>query len=348
MATTHAHQKTRNNDMTLKVGKVVTNTPKQWKSFQEQLEILKSNGLIVDNNASALDYLERIGYYRLSGYWYPFRKMKAKPDKFSYREDDFMSGSRFEDAVRLYVFDKKLRLLALDALERIELSVRVDIAYLLGKNDVFAHEEPSLFHDSFSKVTIKKGRCKGKTKHKVWLSKYKRLESQAKHEAFVQHNIDKYQKLPIWVAIEIWNFGTLSHLYGGMNVKDKNIIAEKYGLIKGNDLRDWLRSLNFIRNVSAHHSRLWNVNIIDRSPVPNFDDNWEILKNSKPFLYFCMMQKMMRVICPNSTWGLRFKELIGEFPNIAINNVPQNEQEYFVTLQEFGMPENWDDWDLWD
>ena len=102
---------------------------KPWLSYREQLDKLKNRGLAVTDESKALEYLERIGYYRLSGYWHPFRERselfcpvgagipkgkKTKPT--STVLDGFKPGASFEAAVRLYVFDKKLRLLALDAL----------------------------------------------------------------------------------------------------------------------------------------------------------------------------------------------------------------------------------------
>lgn len=142
---------------------------KPWRSFPDQLARLESHGLITECKAAALDYLQRIGYYRLSGYWYPMRmtdKDRSTP-KNPVRSSDFIPGSRFEDAVRLYVFDKKLRLLALDALERIEMALRVDIAHLLGELDPLAHENPSwlnpsCLHGNFTKQKIKKGKNKEK------------------------------------------------------------------------------------------------------------------------------------------------------------------------------------------
>jgi len=111
--------------------------------------------LLVDSEAKALNYLERVGYYRLSGYWYPFRELEITQDDSGklghFRHDNFQRNSHFKDAVKLYIFDKKLRLLAMDALERIELAVRVDIAYLLGELDIHAQENTSLFHGNFSK-----------------------------------------------------------------------------------------------------------------------------------------------------------------------------------------------------
>lgn len=138
---------------------------KPWRSFADQLQQLRDRGLQVDNPVAALDYLERLGYYRLSGYWYPLRAVDpvaSVAQGKAVRLDGFGSGSRFEDVVRLYVFDKKLRLLALDALERIEMAVRVDVAHLLGRRDPRAHESAACLHGNFTKKPIAKGRMRGK------------------------------------------------------------------------------------------------------------------------------------------------------------------------------------------
>ncbi len=305
---------------------------KPWKSFKEQLSILKKRGLLVDNEPAALDYLGRIGYYRLSGYWYPFRQLKLTDDghgEIQYKRlDQFVEGSHFKDAVKLYVFDKKLRLLALDALERIELAIRVDIAHLLGKLDIYAHENPAMFHGNFSR----KVNNQGKTQHQLWLEKYQGQLCRARRTPFVEHYTNKYGRLPIWVAIEIWDFGMLSKLYAGMQFKHKEQIAAKYGAKNSKDFTGWLRGLNFIRNVSAHHSRLWNINVLERARVPQDDSYWQQLNNARPFLYFCLMQRLMRVICPNSRWSERFAVLLNEFPDAGSGT---------VTLSDFGLPEGW-------
>lgn len=118
------------------------NYNRPWKPFPEQLELLKSRGMVVTDEAAALDYLQRVGYYRLSAYWYPFRKFEVVQDnntgKLATKAlDGFQPGTQFVDAVHLYLFDKKLRLHLADALERIEISLRVDLSYLLGKRSPF-------------------------------------------------------------------------------------------------------------------------------------------------------------------------------------------------------------------
>jgi len=313
---------------------------KKWKSFNQQLDILEKRGLIVEDKSAALDYLERIGYYRLSGYLYPFRKLKDPlPDKKnsqSFRKDEFIEGSRFEDAVKLYVFDKKLRLLALDALERIELSVRVDVAHFLGEKDIHAYENPDLLDGNFSKKIIKRGNH-DKTQHEIWLKKYEGALHRARKVPFVSHYKNIYGKLPIWVAIEVWDFGMLSKLFSGMKYKDKSIIGQKYGAVDGNAFAGWMRSFNFIRNVSAHHSRLWNINVLERSALMK-EDYWNQLDNARPFYYFCLMQQLMKVICPNSSWSRRLIKLCDSFPDVANKS---------VDLHDFGIIENWKSWSIW-
>ena len=313
---------------------------KPWRSFPDQLQQLQARGLQVDNPIAALDYLERLGYYRLSGYWYPLRAIDQAASVAqgkAVRMDTFAPGSRFEDVVRLYVFDKKLRLLALDALERIEMAVRVDVAHLLGQRDPSAHENPACLHGNFAKKLITKGADAGKTPHQVWLAKYKILLNRARKEPFVQHHQQQYGALPIWAAIEVWDFGQLSKLFSGMKYADQQTIAAMYGAPDGQAFAQWLRSLNFIRNVSAHHSRLWNINVLELSPVPH---GWPRgLNNARPFLYFCLMQQLLKVICPNSSWGQRFKHLLGsDFPAVA------NQQ---ISLVELGAFPGWEGWALW-
>jgi abortive infection bacteriophage resistance protein len=309
-----------------------------WKSYADQLQILKGRSLQIDDDARAQTDLERIGYYCLSGYWYPFRRLKAQPTGLSLREDDFVTGARFEDAVALYVFDKNLRLLALDALERIERAIRVDVAHLLGARDCFAHHNAALFHGNFARRPIARGRHTGKTEHQLWLERYDTLIHQNRRQAFVDHNMTKHGQLPIWVAIEILDFGALSRLFAGMTFADKGAIATKYGLASGQQLEQWLRSLNLIRNVAAHHSRLWNMNVLELSPVPQFDPAWQQLNNARPFLYFCLMQKLLATICPNSGWRSRFRALVSAFPE------PDNKA---VTAQDFGAIPGWENWGIW-
>jgi abortive infection bacteriophage resistance protein len=132
--------------------------------MSDQLATLKARGMQVSDDMKALEYLGRIGYYRLSGYWFAFRQLsdapcsrwspaiskKNKPKPGLLALETFKPGAAFQNAVDLYVFDKQLRMLAMDALERVEIALRVDISHTLGKLDRFAYLKPDLFHSTFS------------------------------------------------------------------------------------------------------------------------------------------------------------------------------------------------------
>lgn len=314
---------------------------KPWKSLNDQLTLLQQRGMAVDDPVAAKSYLERLGYYRLSGYWYPFRQLdpvQTANTPIPRRLDSFVEGSHFADVVQLYVFDKKLRLLAMDALERIEMAIRVDIAHLLGKVDPYAHENPKCLHGHFSKKIQTRGPARGRTEHDLWLDKYRSHLRRSRREPFVEHYQSNYGRLPIWVAVEVWDFGMMSKLYAGMKIADRDFIAAKYGAVDGSTFASWLRSLNFIRNVSAHHSRLWNINVLERSPVPVDASYWQGMNNARPFFYFCLMQAMLQVICPNSSWHQRLFDVMAEFPMSSTG---------VIKIEDFGAVQGWQAWGLW-
>lgn len=285
----------------------------KWESYQTQVDLLKQRGMTITDEAKALEYLERIGYCRLEGYWYPFRnddlsQPKAKKAKL----DTFKSGTCFKHAVDLYIFDKKLRLLLMDALERIEIAVREDVAYLLGEKDIQAHLNPNYFQKSFN--------------HSDWTKKYNKLE-QRSYEDCIKSYRKHGQTIPIWLACEVWDFGTLSWLFKGMLENDQDKISTKYGVANGSIFASWLDSLNYMRNVCTHHSRLWDRNI-DRQPKFNkklavgevrliepFRNDYK--RQTRVYLLICITRHLLDKICPSSEWWKRLKEhMQSEFPDI--------------------------------
>lgn len=308
--------------------------PKPWISYAEQIDLLIARGLRVDDRARALDCLERIGYYRLSGYWFAFRERSGKlilldeqgrkPKKLKVESialESFKRGATFQNAVDLYIFDKQLRLLCMDALERIEIALRVDLSHTLGKLDPFAYQNPALFHSDFAS---KLDRDSGLSRHHEWLGKHAQLIARSKEE-FVRHNKSKYGlPLAIWVACEVWDFGTMSTLFGGMREAEQDAIAAQYGISNGRIFATWLRSLNYLRNVCAHHSRLWNRNIVEQPRLPpaselpwvaSFADSDHA--RARCFLLLHMTCHLLRAINPNSTWPQRMKSHLLAFPELT-------------------------------
>lgn len=326
---------------------------KPWLSYLEQLQQLKGRGLIITNDERALAYLQRIGYYRLSGYWYAFRQRsevccpldeygspKGKKSKTSCLTlSQFKPGATFQQAVDLYVFDKKLRLLTLDGLERIEIGLRVDIAHTLGRIDPYAYLNPDLLHEAFTQKIEQKT---GLTPLHKWHEKQARLINRSR-ETFIEHHKKKYGlPVPVWIACEVWDFGTLSHLFGGMREKEQDAIAGRYGISSGRVFASWLRCLNYLRNVCAHHSRLWNRNMVDQPRKPARDesvvfvDAWQDAHTqARPFVLLCIVQHLLMTINPTSSWWRRLGELLDSFPDLTVMG---------LNIKGMGVIEGWEGW----
>ena len=229
--------------------------------------------------------LERYGYYRLSGYWYPFRISPTPPALQTdstgreIRFDLFKRGTKLDHVVAIYEFDHELRMKIGDVLSALEIAFRFFIGHRLGKLDAFAHRKPELL-GALGEVTteeeyrhrylpfIKRKKAVTQTRpshaYEDWLSEYSRHEQRAK-DHFVGHFRDNYgSHLPIWVATEVMGFGVLSTLYGFMREQDKEILAARFqvhakgGRGDAGAFDNWLNNLRHVRNVCAHYGRLWN------------------------------------------------------------------------------------------
>ncbi len=117
-------------------------TTKPHKEYSELVELLVSRGMIIDDKIYAEKKLSQVGYYRLSGFWHIARKQNPDNTLSEY----FLDGILFEDVYKLYIFDKRLRLLLLDIIERLEINIRTIIAHELGRNNPLAYEDHSLIN----------------------------------------------------------------------------------------------------------------------------------------------------------------------------------------------------------
>lgn len=299
----------------------------------------------ITDRAAAHACLERIGYYRLSGYWYPFRQSRTVKDAPTGKmiktvDSEFRSDTTFQQVMDLYAFDKRLRLLVLDAIERIEVALRVDIALVLGAKDPWAHRQPNYLHGNFSK---KVNRVSGKTAHAEWLERIDAAYQRSKEE-FVKHFKRKYQgEPPIWIAVELWDFGAVSFMLDGMQVADQLQVAKKYGLPRIELLTSWARSINHIRNVCAHHSRLWNRSPADQAAPPkpgelSVLDHVATDPNAKARIYLtvAVIQFLLKTVNPTTTWSSRLHQLVSGFP-----------EGNGIRIAQAGFPDKWHDQPLW-
>jgi abortive infection bacteriophage resistance protein len=311
----------------------MTTYAKPHLSFDDQVQLLKSRGMVIDDPVAAAKLLSVVGYYRLSGYWYPYRRQLG-PTR---RDDQFVEGTTFATVVRLYDADRRLKLHVLDAIERVEIALRVMIGFTLGKRGAYAHLGPAHLDGQFTRSVGRQA-----SKYDDWLSRV--LGAQARsHEDFIVHFQQKYDgRLPVWVITEIMDFGMMAHLFRGLKAVDRTAIAadlevlDHGGVGNGYALGNWLRVLNYIRNVCAHHSRLWNrhlVNQIAPRPLASIPElqhltGWQMSHN-RVYSTLCILAFLLERV-GQGNWVTPLRELLAvEVPACG------------RSLAELGFPEGW-------
>jgi len=284
---------------------------KSYLSIEDQIIQLQSRGMQFANVDNAKHYLLHMNYYRLTAYWLPYEQ-----DHTTHR---FRVNTSFEKVLKYYVFDRELRLLMLDAIERVEVSVRTQMAHTLSNAyGTHPHMNSSIFN-SQERYTNNLNKLKG--------------EFSRSSETFSDHFKEKYieELPPIWVAVELMTMGHISHWYSNIKQRsDKNAISRIYGLDES-ILKSFLHHLTIIRNICAHHGRLWNRRFTFAIRMPNYPtdlaqsvnrSNVDIksLYNTLVFLKY-----LMDTINPGHQWAIRLKELLDSNDiNIAAMGFPLN------------------------
>lgn len=251
--------------------------PKGALTFFDQLELMKARGLRVGDEQLALEVLRRVSYYRLAGYLFGFRL----PDS-----DNFEPDTTFDEAVRLYEFDRQLRLLVLDAVERLEVALRTAITYEFG------HLYGAFGHVSLANFAVER-RVGG---HADWLAAV-RAEAGRAQELFVRSYVGKYDgfpDLPIWMASEVMSFGTLSRFLASMKNQDQKAVAQHFDVHQA-VLPSWFHTLSVVRNRCAHHSRLWNwqLRVTPRRITSSPLWNRQVLQHADRMFYVLLVIKRL-------------------------------------------------------
>ena len=290
-------------------------------SIDEQIELLKNRGLIIDDPVRAKNYLSNISYYRLSAYMLPFQKGNNG------RHHDFNEGTTFNDVLNLYLFDREMRLIVFDVIERLEIAFRTQITYQCShRYDAWWYENASHFKDdrSFSKN----------------LSKIEDEISRS-NETFIKHYNEKYtspELPPAWMTFEVISMGLLSKVYRDLKTNDgKKAISQHFKLPNPYILQSWMHSLAYVRNICAHHGRLWNRTLtvkpeLLKKPKYTWLTNNEINRN-KLYAFLSCSLYLLKVINPKTNTGKYFRELFEKYPD--------------TNLGAMGFPENWEDEELW-
>lgn len=293
-------------------------------SLADQVGILRSRGMHIPDTAKAEQALGRLNYYRLSAYWHN-RYTDAS-------RSQFQPGLSLDDILSLYEFDRRLRLRVLDAIERYEIALRTQFAYHLAHaHNPWAYEESALFRNTNS--------------HQQTLKTLDQELARSK-ESFIEHYRQNYStpaRPPIWMVCEILSFGALSHLFGNLKSRpDRQAIAQAFNQDE-TVLTALTQHLSLVRNVCAHHSRLWNRQFIFPLKLPTHCDadlraslNYPTdPKKPSRNLYntLVLLAACLNNISDDARWRHQVITLLDEFP--------------VAKPSAMGFPTNWRERPLW-
>ena len=298
----------------------MTNKPPY--TIDEQINLLKLRGMLFREEANAQDLLKNISYYRLKGYWWDMQD--------DYSIHTFKPETYFEDVIARYYFDSQLRTILFDALETIEIALRAKMIYHLSlKYGGLWYLNESIFIDN--------------DKYKKHVEDLKK-EFVRSQELFIKDQKIRHPNTDAdsWKILEIASFGTLSKLYKNLQyqLEEKTIIAKEFGLNRHSELYSWLEPITYIRNIIAHHSRLWSRNMV-KKPTDHlnnpkglwFANPLTSVQTKKPFLIISCMVYLCNQITPNHHIKAKVLKLIEDNPKIPI--------------YKLGFLNNWENEPIW-
>lgn len=288
---------------------------KDFKDYPQLIQILKNRNLVIEDENKAIEFLKINHYYRLSAYFIPFQYSKNSDQK-----DDFKGNVSFEDTTALYLFDKELRNLVFSYLSELEIILRAQISHIHSKKyGPFGYIENAfslkrelringnfLFYDFISQVNKEKDRAS---------------------EDFIRHIKEKYKidDLPLWALVEILSFGALSKFIKLMQ-KDEQLELMNFlniASLKINVFENWIETLSYIRNLCAHHSRLWNRKLVKKfkSDKNHTFLNKEVENNR---IFFAI--SIIAILLKDFPIKQEFENLLKKYPNIDKKSmgIPQN------------------------
>ena len=290
-------------------------------SFEQQAQRLLDRGLIAPDKEILIQQLSVANYYRLSAYWYPFKRIDSMGN------ECFVSGITFETIWQRYFFDRHLRLLIMDAIEHIEIAVfrtRMVERFTL-KHGPFGYCKPANFNPELN--------------HNRLMDEIDSAVGRSKEE-FVQRFRRKYTSeshLPLWMVAEVMTFGQLFTFFSFLHYEEKKQLSQDFNLYPP-VFQSWLHTLLFTRNACAHHARLWNRILPIRPKLPHYrhHPNWHFpvtIDNQRVFSVLTILKYLLAYIAPQAGWNEKMLVLLSEYDNIP--------------LEQMGFPEKWWESPLW-
>lgn len=286
-------------------------------SLDELVDRLVVRGLDVSDHERARRYLRHIGYYRLSPYTIPFQE--GGPDH------ALRQGTSFDDLLDLYVFDRGLRLIVMDAIERVEVAVRAALTDHMSTryDDPHWYVAPTHFRDRGRHarfLRIVREACEERLRGTPDAG-----EDSLVHRSALEHYLTTYgfpELPPSWLMGEMLTIGQLTGMYRNLKQRaDRTAVARSIGLTAP-VLESWMQTYVRVRNICAHHGRLWNVGlgvypaIPTSATIPWLEGDGALPDRSRKRLYpvLVSLQSVLYSVSPSSGWSQRLHGLLSARP----------------------------------
>lgn len=281
---------------------------KSFHSFENQLQKLERRKLIIENRDEAINHLKQINYYRFTGYGLSFKV---------YNKDQYIEGTTFNDILRVYYFDWEFKNILLKYLTIIEIAFRTKVAYFHAKkHGPIGYKNPAKFHSTVY--------------HEKFINVIER-EVKLSDENFIEHHdVERTSKdMPLWVVVEILSFSALSNVYRNLLTDDAKNISNLYKTSPV-FLSSWMHTLSYVRNLCAHHARIYNkkISIKPRITKKMIEQTNYDINNSHVFTVILILYNLL---------DHQEREM---FLQDLINLIKKYKHD--IELYRIGFPDNWE------
>jgi abortive infection bacteriophage resistance protein len=277
------------------------------------LDLMIARGLHVPDRAYAEQHLSFIGYFRLSGYMLPFQ-LKNVTTSFDF-------GANFNTILDRYFFDRRLRLLMIDAIERIEVSLRAALTNITAaEHGINWFVDQNLFEPKY---------LNDEGLGKTWQNVQSAINSARNKSEFIQHffagNFSQPEHPPSWMTLEVLEFGPLSRLFSSLILSERKRVAQPFG-IDEQVLKTWFHAIAYLRNVCAHHARIYGRTFtIKPKHLQAFKNDFGT--PTSVYRNCLVMHRLLKVISPDTKWQDHLSDLFDIHP--------------MVQPSVLGFPDNW-------
>lgn len=284
-------------------------------SVSEQIRLLKTEGLEIPDENKIKHILENISLFRIKSYLIPLRVPGSRV---------FKNGVGFEDGYSLYKFDAELRKMICAELEKIEISIRTQLSLVMGEEaGIYWFEDSSNFRDVNRHIALLVNLA----------SELRRSDDEAIID-FLNRYSNNFP--PTWMTFEVSSFGTLSMMYRWLKAGHaRRKVAKFYGLTD-TVMESWLHSMVYVRNICAHHSRLWNRKLSINALIPRRTEKTfiNITTDTKRVYYILsILLYFLQTVNPKNTFTSRFNSLLSRYPNVDVSAM--------------GFPRDWQNEMIW-